>query len=220
MPPRPLVITNIKYKSIKRRGRGSGARGLDATLKYLEFREDRDTRVTRGGAARWVDRGLGPHYRAIFQECSALKSQHVLAWTWVISPEPDLLARLPVPLRRPFIRELTEAVVEHYYAVRGGYTVPYSYVVHDARTRDGRPHTHTHVVLPGLADHPLDGLVPFTNYRDRGHLALLDAIATDEISLALDRTLGRDWRRDFGHADPHPAPVPADSDDLDRWFPR
>jgi hypothetical protein len=37
--------------------------------------------------------------------------------------------------------------------------------------------------------------------------------------LALDRTLGRDWRRDFGHADPHPAPVPADSDDLDRWFP-
>ncbi len=52
------------------------------------------------------------------------------------------------------------------------------YVVHEARTQDGRPHTHTYVILPAMARDDGEGWQPFKNYCSRGHLALLDEIAT------------------------------------------
>jgi hypothetical protein len=81
---KPIIIPDLKYKSRKRRGRGSGPKGLRSTLKYLEFREDRDERAKTWGDERWADCGPGQHYRDIYTNCNRLKSRHVLAWTWVI----------------------------------------------------------------------------------------------------------------------------------------
>ena len=46
-----IIIPDLKYKSPKRRGRGSGYKGLRSTLKYLQFREDRDARAKTSGDA-------------------------------------------------------------------------------------------------------------------------------------------------------------------------
>jgi hypothetical protein len=130
------------------------------------------------------------------------------------------MALVPERQRHAFMHELTEAVVERYYAERGGFTTPYSYVVHEAATEDGRPHPHTHIVLPDMADHALDGQVPFVNYKNKGHLQLLDDIANQELIQALDRTLGRAWRQGLGLPVPTSDLKPDDPGYLDAWFPR
>ena len=190
---RTLIIANLRYIDPKRKTKGHGTKGLRSILRYLQYRQDRQDYIAAAGQERWTDRGLGLHYKEILKNCATLQSPEVLAWSYVISPEPDLMALIPATERRPFIQSLTEAIIERYYAERGC-TAPYSYVVHEARTQDGRPHTHTHVILPGLAQDDVEGWQPFKNYRSRGHLALLDEIANAELTQALDQTLGRDWQ--------------------------
>ncbi len=190
---RTLIIANLRYIDPKRKAKGHGTKGLHSILEYLQYRNDRQDYIPAGSRERWVDRGLGLHYKEILKNCADLQSQEVLAWSYVISPEPDLMALIPEKERRPFIQSLTEDIIERYYAERGC-SAPYSYVVHEARTQDGCPHTHTHVILPGMAQDDVEGWQPFKNYRSKGHLALLDEIANDELTQALDKTLGRDWQ--------------------------
>lgn len=86
---KPSIVAGFAYIAPKGRGKHSGYRHLRARLKYVQYRDDRDTHVKQGALAdRWQDRGLGHHYRAILQRCEALRSRHVLAWTWVVSPAP------------------------------------------------------------------------------------------------------------------------------------
>lgn len=215
---KPVIIPDLKYKSRKRRGRGSGHKGLRSTLKYLEFREDRDERARTRGAERWVDCGLGQHYREIFANCDRLRSQHVLAWTWMISPAPDLMALVPEDQRRALVMDLTERVVEAYYDTRGYQIPPYSYVLHDRLTGAGQQQLHTHIILPGLAP-TVTGWEPLYNHKRQGHDVLFNTIARDEFEEALDRTIGPEWRR-LRESPEVADDIPQDIDDLDLWFPR
>jgi hypothetical protein len=209
----------VSYKGPKRRGRGSGHKGLRATLKYLQYREDKVHRARQPDAERWVDRGLGRHYREIFETCDELKSKHVLAWTWVLSPSPDVFTLAPEAQRRNLLADLTERVVESYYRERG-YAIPaYSYVMHHTTTADGQPHLHTHVILPGTVE-TAAGREAFYNNAEKGHIALLDRVAVQELEAALDQTLGVDWRRQL-ETPPEPTPEPpATGRLLDAWFQR
>jgi len=115
-----LIVADLKYKAPKRRGRGSGQKGLRGALKYFQYREDHNTKAGPDRLRdRWQDRGLGAHYRDIQANCDRLKSQHVLAWTWVVSPAPDLMALVPEDRRRTLVMDVTERIVEAYYEARG-----------------------------------------------------------------------------------------------------
>jgi len=197
---KPIIIADFAYKSPKRSGRGTGGTGLKATLKYLQFRDQRNNRLAQSRTfERWQDRGLGVHHRAIYQACDAMQSKHVLAWTWVISPAPDLLARVPAAGRRDLLCELTERIVEDYYLARGFDVPEYSYVVHRASTQPtpeepSREHLHTHVVLPGTASTSAERL-PVYNNTSKGHEKRFHEIAAGHFADLLDETIGREWRR-------------------------
>lgn len=195
-----IIIADFAYKGPKRIGRGTGPKGLKATLKYLQYRDTRNNHLAqRTGYERWQDRGLGINFGEIFKQCDALQSQHVLAWTWVISPAPDLMELVPESQRRDLMYDLTDRVVEDYYTERGLDVPEYSYVMHCARTKakDGQPsrdHLHTHVILPGTAPSTADRL-PVYNNATRGHDRLFREIATRHFAEALDVRIGPEWRR-------------------------
>ena len=46
-----IIIPDFKYKSPKRRGRGTGHQGVQATLKYLQYVRQ-EARVSKGQLAR------------------------------------------------------------------------------------------------------------------------------------------------------------------------
>ncbi len=214
-----IIVADLKYKSPKRTGRGTGHKGLDATLKYIQYREDRDTRASADQLPdRWQDHGLGSHYREIFHACDHLQSKHVLAWTWVISPAPDLMALVPADQRRELVMEVTECVVEAYYEARDYQIPPYAYVMHDRLTAEGDQQLHSHVILPGLAP-TVEGWEPFYINQREDHDRLFNAIAHAQFEQALDRAIGPEWRQH--RAEPAIEPdLPLDTDDLDQWFPR
>lgn len=222
-----IIVTDFAYKGPKRKGRGTGHKGLRSTLKYLQFRDNRDQHLRQDDdAERWVDHGLGQHYRAIFEQCDRLQSKHVLAWTWVISPAPDLMALVPEDERRDLVLDLTERIVEDYYTARGFDVPEYSYVLHDRLTEpdDGSEplqQLHTHVVLPGTAPLPGVDRAPVYNNKERGHDALFRDIASRHFSEALDRIVGPEWQR-LREEEPEIAPeqpTPT-GNTLDDWFSR
>lgn len=216
-----IIVTDFAYKSPKRKGRGTGHQGLRSTLKYFQYRDDHNKHVPQNAVQeRWVDHGLGQHYRAIFEHCDQLQSKHVLAWTWVISPSPDLMALVPEQERRDLVIDLTEHVVEQYYTARGFEIPEYAFVLHDRMTQpddEGEPlqQLHTHVVLPGTA--PLIGTdrTAMYNNKEKGHDALFREIGTCCFTEALDETIGPDWRR--LREEPQPS-APVVSDELEQWF--
>jgi hypothetical protein len=46
---------------------------------------------------------MGLHWRDIMKNSDDLQSKHVLAWTWVVSPAPDLMALIPEDERRDLV---------------------------------------------------------------------------------------------------------------------
>lgn len=159
---------------------------------------------------------MGLHWRDILKHSDALQSQHVLAWTWVVSPAPDLMALVPEDQRRELVCDLTERVVEDYYLERGFAIPEYSYILHDRQTDDeGKQQLHTHVVLPGTAPSVAERL-PVYNNKERGHDVLFRDIATRHFEAALDDIVGPEWRN---HREQEAEITPL-SNDLDEWFPR
>lgn len=214
-----IIVPDLKYKSPKQQGRGSGSKGLRNGLKYFQYREDHNTKASPSKLRdRWQDRGLGAHYREIDANCQRLKSQHVLAWTWVISPAPDLMALVPEDQRRTLVMDVTERIVEAYYDARGFQIPRYSYVLHDRQTKEGEQQLHTHVILPGLAP-TVGGWEPMYINKRQGHDELFNDIAREEFEQALDRTIGPEWRR-LREEPEITNDIPHDVDDLDLWFPR
>lgn len=213
-----LIVVDFAYKSPKRTGRGTGHQGLKATLRYLQYRDKRSNHLAQTrGVERWQDRGLGKHYRDIYKQCDQLQSKHVLAWTWVISPAPDLMALVPEKRRRALLNDLTERIVEDYYTARGLEIPEYAFVQHCAETKatDDQPameHLHTHVVLPGTSP-GMGERVPVYNNASKGHDALFRQIASQHFAEALDQVIGVEWRRLREEPEPQ-----RDSIDLDRWF--
>jgi len=194
-----IVVTDFAYKGLKRNGRGTGRQGLKATLKYLQYRDKRNNHLSQSQSyERWQDHGLGVHHSEIYQQCERLKSPHVLAWTWVISPAPDLMELVPPDQRRDLMYDLTERIVEDYYTERGFDVPEYSYVMHSAKTKPeggepSREHLHTHVVLPGTAPSTADRL-PVYNNATKGHDRLFREIAAQHFQELLDER-DIDWRK-------------------------
>jgi hypothetical protein len=209
-----IIVVDFAYKGLKRGGRGTGRQGLKATLKYLQYRDKRNNHLAQSpDYERWQDHGMGLSHGEIYRNCDALQSKHVLAWTWVISPAPDLIALVPEAQRRELLYDLTERVVEDYYTERGFDVPEYSYLMHTAKTKgkDGelpQEHLHTHVVLPGTAPSTADRL-PVYNNATKGHDRLFREIAADHFADMLDER-GIDWRP--LREEPE---VQRDSDDID-----
>jgi len=163
---------------------------------------------------------MGKHYREIAGNCAQFQSRHVLAWSWVISPAPDLMALVPEDQRRKLVMDVTERVVESYYEARGFQTPPYSFVLHDRLTTEGEQQLHTHVILPGMAP-TVEGWEPVYNNKSRQHDKLFNEVARQEFEDVLDQAIGPEWRRLRPEADRSPADdIPQDIDNLDAWFPR
>jgi hypothetical protein len=210
-----IIVVDFAYKGPQRKGYGTGRTGLSSTLKYLQYRDKVQNLLAQNrNYERWQDQGMGQNWREIMKNSSDYQSQHVLAWTWVVSPAPDLMALIPEAQRRDVVCDLTERIVEDYYLERG-FTIPeYSYILHDRQT-DGEDmqQLHTHVVLPGTTPSIAERL-PVYNNKSEGHDKLFREIATQHLSDILDETVGLHWqqerqRQEFQNLDPN---------DLEAWF--
>jgi len=214
-----IIVVDFAYKGPKRKGHGTGSKGLSSTLKYLQYRDKVQNQLAENrDYERWQDRGMGLHWRDILKHIDQFRSQHVLAWTWVVSPAPNLMALVPEHRRRDLVCDLTERVVEDFYQERGFAIPEYSYILHDRQTDDeGMQQLHTHVVLPGTTPSVAERL-PVYNNKNRGHDRLCREIATQGFSEMLDEIIGPDWHL-------HRAEVPEvgrnlhASDDQDHWVP-
>lgn len=215
-----IIVVDFAYKSPERNGYGTGRVGLSSTLKYLQYRDKVQNQLAQTrDYERWQDRGMGLHWRDILSKGDELKSKHVLAWTWVVSPAPELMALVPEDERRDFVCDLTEQVVEDYYTERGFDLPEYSYILHDRPTDDeGLQQLHTHVVLPGTVS-SIEDRQPVYNNKERGHDALFRDVATHHFEVMLDEIVGPDWRLKREELDQEHAQE-IDPNDLDAWFGR
>lgn len=220
-----IIVVDFAYKGTQRKGHGTGRKGLSSTLKYLQYRDKVQNQLAANrDYERWQDRGMGLHWRDIMKNSDDLQSKHVLAWTWVISPAPDLMALVPEEQRRDLVCDLTEHIVEDYYLERG-FTLPeYSFILHDreAKMEDGSEimqQLHTHVVLPGTAPLPGSDRGAVYNNKEKGHDALFREIASRHFSEFLDRIVGSEWQR-LREEEPEIEHEKPALDDLDAWFPR
>ena len=125
-----IIVVDFAYKGLHRRGRGTGRKGLTSTLKYLQYRDKIQNQLAQNrDYERWQDRGMGQNWREMLKNSDEKQSKHVLAWTWVVSPAPDLMTLVPEDQRRDFVCDLTERVVEDYYTERGFDLPEYSYIL-------------------------------------------------------------------------------------------
>ncbi len=213
-----INFADFRYISTsKAKGKGGIGR-LREKLKYFQYRNDKADHVAhqRGKPRpeRWRDMGLGSNYGEILKACQELQSKDVLAWTWVVSPAPDLMTLVPEAHRRDLVRNLTESIVTQYYEARGLDVPSYSYVLHDRDTTEGEQQLHTHVVLPGTVE-TLLGREPFFNNKKEGHVDLFNRIADAQFALALDQAIGPDWRALRPELQEVKAPGMSE---LDAWF--
>jgi hypothetical protein len=229
-----IIVPDLAFTTHKGRrgGTSSGYKELKAQLKYYQFRDDRNGHIPQEeGLERWVDRGLGQHYREILKCCSDLASNRLLAWTWVVSPAPDLMSLVPEAQRQEVVTTLTEEIVEAYYAARDVETPEYAYVLHDRWTNptDASPpqqQLHTHVILPATVPTVEGTRSAFDNRANKGHFQLLQAISAEKLEIALDEYVGPEWRtlRPEPVQEPEPISEPSIQDDtpslseLERWF--
>ncbi len=227
-----IIVPDLAFTSHKgRRGPNSnGYKELKAKLKYFQYRDNRDGHIPQEeGLERWQDRGLGQNYRDILNNCRSLASERLLAWTWVISPAPDLMALVPEAAREELVTSLTEEIVEAYYTARGVEVPEYSYVLHDRSTNPseddpgGLQQLHCHVILPTTVPTVEGARDTFDNRANKGHFDLLRAISTEKFEAALDHHVGPEWRTLRPEVEPEPPvpePIAPDTElsELERWF--
>src|SRR6266852_9094172 len=175
--PKAIIIPDLAFTSHKGRrgGKSNGYKELKARLKYFQYRDNRDGHIPQEeGLERWVDKGMGQNYREILTNCKQLASNRLLAWTWVVSPAPDLMALVPEAARQDLVVSLTEEIVEAYYAARGVEIPEYAYVLHDRWTKategtEPQQQLHTHVVLPATVPTVEGSRQNFDNRANKGH---------------------------------------------------
>lgn len=227
-PKKPLSINSMAFRKPK------DFKGIRAHVKYLQFRDTRTRKAkSTRGEDRWHNRGLGQNYSQIYKNVLEQGGDKAAIWTWLISPNPDLVALIEDPAqRRQFLITVTDEVVEEYYQTRGFQTPSYSFAVHDKDTKTGQQQLHAHVVLPGIAESATEGRINMTNYEDgnrkngKRHITLFNTITERTVEENLDRVLGhQDWRLKFPDVKTHlPYSPPAsempehEKTDLDRWF--
>lgn len=104
MDRRQLCVSNLRYK----RPTADEGKRMKQLLGYLTYCDSRDKGVKLvAGQERWVDHGMGGSVAEIAQRCDDLRSQHVLTFSLVVNPNPQLVAMIPHEQREEFVRELT-----------------------------------------------------------------------------------------------------------------
>lgn len=200
MNARQMCVSNVSYKRASA-SESSRARGL---LGYLTYRESRDqgAKMT-AGVERWADHGMGHSVAEIARRCEDLRSQHVLTFSLVINPNPQLIALIDSQEREQFVRELTERILDDFFEMRGIDTgCEYSYVLHHRVTDDavapGMHNPHTHVVLPGTVwSEEQAARIPlyFSQNAKVDHIAMLHTVTEQNMALLMERYVGLEWEQ-------------------------
>jgi hypothetical protein len=195
-----LCVANLRYK----RPSADEAKQMRNLLGYLTYRDSRDRGVKMvAGVERWIDRGMGGSVSEIARRCDDLRSDHVLTFSLVVNPNPQLVAMIPADQREQFVRELTERTVDGFFEARGLDTgCEYSYVVHHRESDDpqspGLHNPHTHVVLPGTVWSEESGeRIPlyFSRNKKVNHIDMLHDVTEQNMADMLDRYVGLDWEK-------------------------
>lgn len=198
MDRKQLCVANLRYK----RSSPDEARRMRNLLGYLTYRDSRDRGVKMSaGKERWVDRGMGDSVSTIARRCDDLRSEHVLTFSLVVNPNPQLLAMIPPEQRERFVRELTERTVDDFFDARGLDTgCEYSYVLHHRASEDpqtpGLHNPHTHVVLPGTVWSEESGdRIPlyFSRNKKVNHIEMLHDVTEQNMVGLLDHYIGPEW---------------------------
>jgi hypothetical protein len=202
MDSKQMCVANVQYKKPS----ADGAKQSKNLLRYLTYRESRDEKARHvAGRERWTDHGMGGSVGEIVQRCNDLKSEHVLTFSLVCNPNPDLVAMVAPEDREQFVRELTESVVNGFFDERGLDTgVEFSYVLHHRLTDDpqapGLHDPHTHIVLPGTVyDEEHGQRVPlfFSRNRKVNHIEMLHDITERTMVAQMERYVGPDWEQRY-----------------------
>ncbi len=190
------VICNFRYARSKRGGRGlSDVRRL---LKYVQYRDNRDTHIPGGGGAeRWVDGGLGGSYPQILSRLDHLDAgnPHAYCFSVVISPDPAALARVEGDPQARFVQAV-QATMQEWEDWRRRQDpslagpIEYSFLVHRP-ARDYGEQMHAHLFLPAATEHAAT-CTTTPLYNNLPHVAQFKAVAGRQ----LDRAFGLDRARD------------------------
>jgi hypothetical protein len=202
MDRKQMCVANVQYKKPS----ADGAKQSKNLLRYLTYRESWDEAARHvTGRERWVDHGMGGSVDEIAQRCNDLKSEHVLTFSLVMNPSPDLIGMVAPEEREQFVRELTESVVDDFFEARRIDTgVEMSYVLHHRLTDDpqapGLHDPHTHIVLPGTVYEEEHGQrVPlfFSRNRKVNHIDLLHDVTERTMAEQMERYVGPDWEQRY-----------------------
>jgi len=210
---KPTIIVNLGYKQ---KGEIKSFRSL---LKYLQYRDgsvrrdayleadlDAEFRYPEDVSdhvrpqhreTRWVDRGMGETYRQIANRAYDWQGRRMLARTWVISPDPELMKHVPEAKRFEVVRNVTEKTVERWYSDNGWGLAEYSYVIHDKqRSSDGEQMAHAHVITPGTVRVDETGeLGRIDHVAKKPHIRDLHRTARQALEEELGRVLGKERAR-------------------------
>jgi hypothetical protein len=206
MDRKQMCISNLTYK----KPTSNEQKRMKNLLKYLTYRDSRNDYVPQvSGVERWVNRGMGGSATDVADRCDAYQSEHVLVFSLVANPNPDLIQMVAPEDREQFVRRLTENVVEDFFDAQDIDTgVEFSYVYHSRFTDDaeapGRHDPHTHIVLPGTYYHADEGRrVPlyFSRNKSVNHIEMLHTITEDHMTQLMDRYVGRDWEQRYDALD-------------------
>lgn len=206
MDRKQMCIANLTYK----KPTGNEQKRMKNLLKYLTYRDSRDDYVPQvSRIGRWVNRGMGGSASEVADRCDAYQSEHVLLFSLVTNPNPDLIQMVAPEDREQFVCRLTENVVEDFFDTRGIDTgVEFSYVYHSRFTDDkeapGRHDPHTHIALPGTYYHADEGRrkpLYFSRNKSVNHIEMLHTITEGHMIQLMDRYVGLDWEQRYDALD-------------------
>jgi hypothetical protein len=197
-----MVVANVKYK----KPTFEDSKRQKGLLRYLTYRDGRDGHIRQaGGVERWHDLGLGRALQEVAQRCEAYKGEHVLAWTLVFNPNPELMHLVAPEQREQFVCELTERALAEFFeerGIEGG--VEASYVLHHRNSENpeapGLHDPHAHLILPGTYFDEATGQrenLFFSRRQQENHIELLHQVTEDTMVDLMDRYVGLEWGRRF-----------------------
>ena len=202
MDRKQMCVANVKYK----KPTANESKRMNNLLKYLTYRESRDEKARQaGGQERWMNHGMGQSATEIAERCEAYQSEHVLLFSLVINPNPDLIHMIPVEDREQFVRQLTHKTMNTFFDQRGIDTgVEYSTVLHhrntDGKEASGLHNPHTHIVLPGTyydADEGRRKPLYFSRNKQVNHIDMLHEITQENMVELMDRYAIPDWEQQY-----------------------
>lgn len=198
------IIANMQYK---RPGQFRQVKGL---LKYLQFRDGavrRETYLREGRYTgddnkaypkidrKWIDHGLGGTHKEISTNLNDRCSQSVLARTWVVMPDPELMQYIPEDRRLEVVQRVAEQTMETWYRDNGWGIPEYSCVLHEKKgIKTGLDMPHAHIITPGTIPVQDDAIMlgRMNHYVKRPHLIDLRRTITRTFELEMEHVLGRE----------------------------